>query len=285
MGPTTSSRRVFIVGNPEKRGVKTAMKSIQAVASQCGEVVGTALSFDGKDAVDRGADFLIVLGGDGTLLAVCRSLGRNQVPIAGVNLGKLGYLAEFTAAELEAELPQLLCDGDAVSERMILEFAVRRDGAAVFSSLAVNDGVVHAGPPYRIIQLALAVDGMHLTTIGGDGLIVSTPVGSTAHNLSAGGPIMQGGVLGIVLTPLCAHSLSHRPLVVEHKATVEISVQKANEGTSLMVDGQVGCPLLKGDVITVGRFAANMKLVRNPRRPRWQGLVTKLHWGQSPGAG
>jgi len=251
------------------------------VASKC-QLVGRELSLDGQAALSAGADMIVVLGGDGTLLAVSRSLGDRQLPLVGLNFGKLGFLAEFTVEQFKSTFDAVLADGRTISERMILDVSVSRGKEPVFHSLAVNDCVIQAGAPFRVIELAVRIGGMHLTSIEGDGLIICTPVGSTAHNLSAGGPIMQGGVMAIALTPLCAHSLTHRPMVVEHEAKIEIIVEHANPGTMAIVDGQLGCALRDGDCITTVRYGANMLLVRNPASPKWHGLVTKLHWGQPP---
>ncbi len=282
MPEATAKRRVFILGNPDKAVVHDAIGQVRAFAEKYCEVVGAATGLDAAVALDAGAEFIIVLGGDGTILAVSRSLAERQIPLVGVNFGKLGYLAEFNIDELEAHLKVLLRDDTLVSERAILECCVLRDEVPCFDSLAVNDCVIQAGPPFRVIDMAVRINGDHLTTIVGDGLIVCTPMGSTAHNLSAGGPILQGGVLGIALTPLSPHSLTHRPLVVEYLAEIEIEVQRANHGTAVLFDGQVTFSLRAGDRIRVQRFPACLKLVRNPANPKWHGLVTKLHWGQSP---
>lgn len=282
MPDAPAKESVFILGNPEKPGVQAAIDDVRSFAESRCTIVGTAMGLDGRGALEAGADLIVVIGGDGTLLAVSRSLGAHQIPLLGVNFGKLGFLAEFGVDDLKANLSQVLRDGKLVSEHMILDLAVHRGSKRCFQSLAVNDCVVHAGPPYRLIELAVRINDIHLTKIGGDGLIVCTPVGSTAHNLSAGGPIMQGGVLGIALTPLCAHSLTHRPLVVEHGATIEIVVERANVGTTVTVDGQAQGSLQMGDRITIKRFDSNFLLVRNPSHSPWHGLVTKLRWGQPP---
>ena len=282
MPNSTANRRVFILGNPDKPEVGEAITSVREFAAGRCEIVGTALALDAKPALDAEADYIIVLGGDGTLLAVSRSLGDRQLPLIGVNFGKLGYLAEFTVDELKGSLETVLARTDLVSELAILRARVRRGQEVCFESLAVNDCVVQAGPPFRTIEIAIRINNVHLTTIVGDGLIVCTPVGSTAYNLSAGGPIMQGRVMGIVLTPLCPHSLTHRPLVVEHESEIDITMERANAGSTLLVDGQLNYPLRAGDRISVNRHSSNFRLVRNPAHPKWHGLVTKLHWGQPP---
>jgi len=279
MSDSSQSRRLFILGNPDKPELAGAIERVRAFADSHCTVVGTSLGFDAQAALDAGADLIVVLGGDGTILAVSRSLGHRQIPLIGINFGKLGFIAEFTLAEFCENFQTLLRDDRYVSERMILDIAVHRDGEVTFKSIAVNDCIVHAGPPFRMIELTVSIDGHHLTTVAGDGFIVCTPVGSTAHNLSAGGPIIQGGVMGIALTPVCPHSLSHQPLVVEHEAAIDIVVTRPNEGTTVMVDGQLGERLEANDRITIRQFDTNMLLMRNPSYPKWHRLVTKLHWG------
>jgi NAD+ kinase len=275
-------RRLFILGNPDKPEVVEAFEDLRSFADARCNLVGAALSLDGRRALEAGAGRIIVLGGDGTLLSVCRSLGEHQVPLIGVNFGKLGFLAEFTVDELKDQLTRLVSDESLTSERMILRVVVRRVGAERFECLCVNDCVLQAGPPFRMISLSILVNGLPLTELSGDGLIVCTPSGSTGHNLSAGGPIVQAGVKGIVLTPLAPHSLTHRPLVVERQSEVEIRLQRMNEGTTLIVDGQVSHILSPNDAISIKRYDANFQIVHNPAHPKWYNLVTKLSWGQSP---
>lgn len=275
-------RRVFILGNPNKDGIDEAMERVRAIAGNCCDVVGEAKGFDGKVAIEAGAEFITVVGGDGTLLTVCRSLRSNQLPLVGINFGKLGFLAEFSIDEFEKNLPTIVKDDQFISELLTLKICVKCDDSTRAEGIAVNDVVVHAGPPFRIIRLAVRINGMDLTTVGGDGLILCTPTGSTAHNMSAGGPLMLGGTQGIGITPVCPHSLSHRPVVVDDEAKIEIVVEQANEGTYVTVDGQSGVQLQVGDRLCVERHEANFRLVRNPAYPKWHGLVTKLNWGQSP---
>jgi NAD+ kinase len=150
------------------------------------------------------------------------------------------------------------------------------------SSPAINDCVIQAGPPFRMITLGVQLDGAHLSNVAGDGLIVCTPSGSTAHNLSAGGPIVQPDVDAMILTPLNPHSLTHKPIVVNREARLEITAMIVNEGTTAIIDGQEPHPLRTADRVIIRRYAHDFLLVRNPRHDRWHNLVTKLHWGQSP---
>jgi NAD+ kinase len=278
----TNDRRICFLGNPEKPEAASAMADLHRFAAARCEVVGAELTLNGRKAVDAGAGAIVVLGGDGTLIGVARSLGRDQVPLIGVNVGKLGFLAEFTPDELKTQFERAIGDASLVHRRLILDLSVRYDGGVRESHIAVNDCVIHAGPPYRMIALGMAVNGRHLTEVGGDGLIVSTPTGSTAHNLSAGGPIMQPGVNAIIVTPLNPHSLTHKPLVLEDDAVVEITAAQVNEGTTAIIDGQAACPLRPGDRLSVRRFEKDVLLVRNPLYAHWHKLVTKLHWGRAP---
>ena len=276
------ARRVFILGNPDKPKVVEAFENLRSFAATRCHLVGSELSLDGTVAAEAGAGKIIVLGGDGTILGVARSLGNRQMPLIGVNLGKLGFMAEFTVDELCDQFTRAVTDDTLIGQRMILHAGVHRIGATRFESPCINDCVVRAGPPFRMISLSLAVGGRHMTQVVGDGLIVCTPSGSTGHNLSAGGPLVQPGVKAIVITPLAAHSLTHRPLVVERHSEIEITVDQANEGTTAIIDGQVSFPLLVGDTIVIKKHEAHFQIVHNPLYAKWHKLVTKLSWGQSP---
>ena len=258
------------------------MQTLRAFAQSRCDVVGAELGLDGAKAVEAKADRIIVLGGDGTLIAVARSLGASHIPLIGVNVGKLGFLAEFSTDELMKCFDGAVSDDEGVRRRTVLQLSVRCDGQVRDTSLAVNDCVIQAGPPYRIIRLGVSINGEHLTDVSGDGLIICTPNGSTGHNLSAGGPIMQAGVQAIVLTPLCAHSLTHRPLVIECGSVIDIQAESVNEGTTIIIDGQLSYALSQGDQVSIRRFDHDFLLVRNPLTADWHNLVSKLHWGRQP---
>jgi len=279
---TIKTRRAYLLGNPDKPSATQALADLCAFAAARCEIAGSATALDGRLAVDAGADRLIVIGGDGTLIGVARSLGAQQIPMIGVNVGKLGFLTEFSAEELKADFDRAMSDAQLLSPRAILHVAISSAGGAPATHLAVNDCVIQAGPPFRLVTLGVSINGDHLTEIGGDGLIVCTPGGSTGHNLSAGGPIMQPVVDAIVLTPLCPHSLTHKPLVIERQARIEIEACRANEGSTLIIDGQVSAPFRTGDRVTIRRFEADYLIVRNPQHADWHKLVTKLHWGRPP---
>ena len=273
-------RNVFILANPERVEVQQALDEIRAIAEGQSRVVGVECSLDGQVALRAGADRIIVVGGDGTLLGVGRTLGADQRPLIGVNFGKLGFLAEFTVDELREQFHPATYDDSLVEHRTILDVQVERAGRTTFRSLSINDCVIQAGPPYRLISLSVAIDGKHLTEISGDGLIVCTPSGSTAHNLSAGGPIVQAGVQAIVLTPLCAHSLTHRPMVIERNSIITVTAEAVNSGTTAIIDGQVQHTLEPGDRINISTHPSAFQVVHNPKHPKWHKLVTKLGWGR-----
>ncbi len=282
MSDSARAQRVYFLSNPGKPDGVAALEDLRSFAASRCTIVGSSLGLHGREAVQAGVDRIVVAGGDGTLIGVARSLGADQVPLIGVNVGKLGFLAEFSLEELKRCFDRAISDDTIISRRTVLQVSIQCNGGVRDSNLAINDCVIQAGPPFRIIKLGIAINGEHLTDVGGDGLIICTPSGSTAHNLSAGGPIMQSGVEAIVLTPLSPHSLTHRPLVIEREAVIEVIAREVNEGTTAIIDGQVSCPLTRGDRVTIRRFETDFLLVRNPLNAKWHNLTTKLHWGRSP---
>lgn len=275
-----SSPRVVVVYNPDKPRVEATMSSLLAALRRQVEVAGTGVICDAARLAESRPDRLIVLGGDGSILSVVRAIEGRQVPIIGVNFGKLGFLAEFTADELLDNLQSAVSDPQIVSRRMMIVAEISGDDNRTARSVSVNDCVVQAGPPYRMIELSIFVNGDHLTNIGGDGLVLATPNGSTAHNMSVGGPIVQPETQAIVLSPISAHSLTHRPLVFAGDSIIEVVACGVNPGTTLVVDGQIALPVCKGNRITVRRWADDFCLVRNPAQQKWHTLTTKLKWGR-----
>lgn len=273
-------RRVAIVRNPAKREAEAIMASLVDRVGQQALLAFTGSIDDAESLARARADRVIVLGGDGSILAVARALDGRQSPLVGVNFGKLGYLAEFGQEDVIRHLDTILEDESIISRRMMLEAVITRADGDSVRSVAVNDCVIHAGPPFRMIDLAISVNGEEITSVRGDGLVLSTPTGSTAHNMSAGGPIVQSEVAAIVLTPLSPHSLTHRPLVVSGDSAIEVLAREVNAGTTVAVDGQLSLPLHGGDRLLVRRHGQSFQLARNPSQARWHTLTTKLKWGQ-----
>ncbi len=225
-------------------------------------------------------DAVVVLGGDGTLLAVARALGEHAVPVLGVNLGTLGFLAEISQDELFSTLEDVLAGRCRTEPRMRLEVGVERDGVLRGRYLALNDAVV-ASALSRLIELEARADGALVTTYHADGLIVATPTGSTAYSLSAGGPLLLPALEAIVITPICPHTLTQRPLVLPESCTVEVRVRETRDGVvRLTVDGQVGCELAEADCVRVRRSPHALPLLVPPDRNRFEVMRAKLRWGE-----
>ena len=223
-------------------------------------------------------DLLIVLGGDGTLLSAARLAAERKVPILAVNLGGLGFLTTVAQDEIYSILEEIFADRHRISERVMLEAEVVRGGAVVRRQIALNDAVLNKAALARIMDLELRVDGEYVTTYKADGLIMSTPTGSTAYSLAAGGPIVYPIVEAFVITPICPHTLTNRPLVIPDSATVEIDF-KAEDGTVfLTLDGQIGIELVQGDHVRVRKAAERLHLVRPAKKTYYQILRSKLKW-------
>jgi len=225
-------------------------------------------------------DMVVVLGGDGTLLSVARLVGDLRTPILGVNLGSLGFLTEITRSELFPMLEQVVKGDFTVSKRMRLLAIIRREGKEVARYRVLNDVVINKGALARIIDMETWVDEDYLTTFKADGLIVSTPTGSTGYNLAAGGPIIYPGNHCHVISPICAHTLTNRPIVVSDEATIRIEVKSPDEDVVFTADGQEGMPLQGGDVVELRKSNHSTRLIKSPSKDYFQVLRTKLRWGK-----
>ena len=226
-------------------------------------------------------DLLVVLGGDGTLLAAARVAAPRGVPILPINLGSLGFLTSFTREELYPALEQTLAGRHAVSERILLQVELQRAGKTRESHLAVNDAVINKGALARMIDLELLIDGHFVCRYRADGLIVATPTGSTAYSLSAGGPIVHPGVESFLITPICPHTLSDRPIVVQDSARIEVGLPTIGDAVFLTVDGQTGIEIHANDRIVIAKAKSRLKLIQPPRKNYFEILRNKLKWGES----
>ena len=226
------------------------------------------------------ADLIVVLGGDGTLLSVARLIGDLRTPILGVNLGSLGFLTEVTQDEIYAVLEQVVAGDFNVSERMRLLAIIHRDGKELGRYRVLNDVVINKGALARIIDMEAWIDEDYLTTFKADGLIVATPTGSTGYSMAAGGPIVYPGNHCLVISPICPHTLTNRPLIVSDQAAVRIEVKFQDEDVVLTADGQEGMPLQGGDVVELRKSRHPTLLVTSPSRDYYQVLRTKLRWGE-----
>lgn len=233
-----------------------------------------------REELPERVDLLIVLGGDGTLLAAARLLNNRQVPVLPVNLGGLGFLTSVTLEDLYPLLEQVLAGKHRTSTRMMLEAEVIRDGKVLQHERALNDAVVTKSALARIIDFDVTVDGDFVGRYRADGLIVSTPTGSTAYSLAAGGPILYPVLQAFVITPICPHMLTNRPLVIPDTARVEIDFAAGDEPVHLTLDGQVGFELRHSDRVVVSKSSNKVVLVRPTNKSYFEILRSKLRWGE-----
>ncbi len=226
------------------------------------------------------ADMIVVLGGDGTLISAARQVGEMEIPIMGVNLGSLGFLTEITLDGLYPALESYLRGDYKVSDRMMLEVTLLRDGKEVCSHEALNDVVINKGAPAKIITLDASVNGSFLATFKADGLILASPTGSTGYSLSATGPIIDPSIDCILVTPICPHTLTNRPRVVAAERTISVTLDSMMENVMLTIDGQVGVTLTYKDEIMVRRAEHRTKLVMSSDTDYFEVLRNKLKWGE-----
>jgi NAD+ kinase len=237
-------------------------------------------AFNLKDGeIQDDVDLLVALGGDGTMLGAARIVGSSQIPVLGVNFGFLGYLTEFTLSELFTALDGIREGSYQIDERMMLDVALNRGGRLISLSRALNDAVINKAAPARMIELECRIDDDFVNTFRADGMIVATPTGSTAYSLSAGGPIVHPSLAAIVITPICPHTLSNRPVVVPGDSIVELSFKRASEDISLTIDGHEAIELQQEDQIVVRRSETHFAMLRPHNRDYFQVLRTKLKWG------
>jgi NAD+ kinase len=226
-------------------------------------------------------EMLIVLGGDGTLLSASRLVAdaHRDVPIFGVNLGSLGFMAEVSLDELYDNLEKAIAGKLATEDRIMLTASVLRDGKRVAQYRVLNDAVINKGALARMMELRVSVDDGHLTTLRADGLIIATPTGSTAYSLSAGGPIVHPTLHCFVVTPICPHTLSNRPIAVPDNVVVTVCLTSPSEDVLLTLDGQIGFPLMPNDVVEIKKSRFKMKMIKHPTKSYYEILRTKLKWG------
>lgn len=277
-----SKPKVILFGDPMRPNAIEALERFVDFASEKVEILSNCLETPCPVEILRNADYAVVFGGDGTILGAARQLCETKVPVIGVNVGKLGFLAEFSIEELSQQFDRIISGDVFIEKRMIMQCSVLRKGKRIFDSTAVNDAVITAGAPFNMIEMKLAVQEQKLAMCISDGVIVSTPTGSTAYNLSAGGPILSANLSAMVITPLCPHSLSFRPIVINAESQLRIELVRMNEQTTLLLDGQVTKKLELGDSIEIQKHAGQFFVVNNPLRTQWDTLAGKLNWAEKP---
>lgn len=269
--------RVLLLGNFQKPGVLDVIRSTEALIESWTRPLRRDLSQNVENERVKAA-FGLVFGGDGAILAAARRVAMAGVPLLGVHMGKLGFLAEIRPEELSATLSRLKEGIPQPVECMMLRAEVVRSGRVMRRCTAVNDAVISREALNRIIEMRLFIDGEEVNTFRADGLICSTPVGSTAHSLAAGGPIVEPDANVMVISPICPHTLSNRPIVVASDAVVEIEVWSRSVGFALTTDGQSMVRLRDHDRVRVRRNPWPLKLIKVSGRSFFQTLRTKLHW-------
>jgi len=241
------------------------------------------LNFENKvelEHVGEGADLIIVLGGDGTMLAVARYLKGQDVPILGVNLGGLGFLTEISVEEMPIMLEKVVSRQYKTSTRIMLDVSVIRAGGKVFEFSVLNDAVITKDALARIIDIEVYVNSVYLTTYKADGLIFSTPTGSTGYSLSAGGPILYPSLKNIIVTPICPHMLTNRPIIIPEDVSMMAVLKSMNERVVLTIDGQIGFPLEYRDEVVVKKSPHTVRLIKSSFRGYFEILREKLKWGE-----
>lgn len=270
--------RVVVLALGQRPHIASEAQRLRPLIEQVADVVVFDLDFK-TDLSQVEAEFAIVMGGDGSILRAAHQMGYHQIPILGVNLGKLGFLADLSPNDLLGVLPHV-CNGFyKVTEHLMFECRVIRDGNVLHQRLGLNEVCVLAGRPFNLLDVNLYVDAELVTTYSCDGLIVATPIGSTAHSLSSGGPILRKDLQAFVFLPISPHTLTNRPVVDSAERVFELTVSETHDGTAVVVDGVELCGLATNDRVRVERAKPNFKLVEVPGRSYYRTLREKLGWG------
>jgi NAD+ kinase len=289
----TPFARVGLIGKSDDPDVSATLRALTALLDGHGlkiyvdEGAADMLAGHGhlvvsREQLSRECDLAIVVGGDGTLLHAARSLTDAGCAVLGVNRGRLGFLVDVSPDEMDMQISRILGGEFAEEQRMLLHASVTRNGAAVGESTALNDVVVHKKDIARMIELDTWIDGHFLNRNRSDGLIITTPTGSTAYALSGGGPILHPSLDAIALVPICPHTLSNRPIVINHDSRIEILVHEGMLQAQISCDGQISVALEPGDRITVRRHEKVLRLIHPPGHDYFDILRRKLRWSEQP---
>jgi NAD+ kinase len=269
--------QVVLVGAGDRAAVRKEAERIEPLIRASAELV--AIDLDAAlNLAELNFELAVVLGGDGTILRAARRMGDRQRPIIGVNMGKLGFLADLSPAQFEKVWPQVARGDCELRRHLMFHATVTRAGSVLHEELGLNEAAILRGPPFALLDLELYVDGELATTYSCDGLIISTPVGSTAHSLSAGGPILRKTMSAFVVSALNPHTLTVRPVVDDADRIFEVHVPSCHEATALVIDGQLACPLQAGDRVRVERARSSFNLVEVRGHSYYRTLREKLGW-------
>ncbi len=269
--------RVMVLGWGEKPRVQPIADQLRPIIEHSAEIVAWDLTFE-QDLSDCEAELAVVIGGDGSILRAAHQMGVKQRPVLGVNVGKLGFLANLTPDEVVDHWPSVCQRRYRIVQCIMLDCQLYRGGQRIAQRLCLNEVCVITGRGFSLIDIDLHVDGELTTTYSCDGLILSTPIGSTAHNIAAGGPILRQNLSAIVLTPICPHALTMRPVVDDASRVYDMVIQEPHDGTCVVVDGQILQTLEPGDRVRVRQNPAHFRLVEVPNHSYYRTLREKLHW-------
>jgi NAD+ kinase len=273
--------KVYVLGNDKRAGVTDEVQRWLPSLQQQADVLTVDLRQERDLTTLPVADLALVFGGDGAILRAARQMGYRQVPVLGINLGRLGFLADIHPHDFNSCFAHVMLQNFQVTRHLMFECVVE-SGDSKQTFLGLNEVAVHAMPPLRMIEMELEVDGAIISRFGGDGLIVSSPIGSTAHNLSAGGPILGQGLDAFVITPICPHTLTYRPIVESADKTYSIRLGHATQHALVAVDGQAVAQISMQERIVVRKAPVTFQLVKVPGHSYYQTLRDKLSWGTGP---
>ncbi len=274
--------KIFVLGNSGRPGVTAEVERWLPLLKQKAAVLLVDLRQEIDLAAYPDADLALVFGGDGAILRAARQMAYRQVPVLGVNLGRLGFLADIHPQDFEASFEQVLQAKYRITQHLMFECVIETPGQATQTILGLNEVVVYAMPPRRMLDLELEIDGTGVSRFSGDGLIVSSPIGSTAHNLSAGGPILEQELAAFVITPICPHTLTFRPIVESAEKTYTIRLGRNVEQATVVVDGQAVGLLNVQQRIVIRKAPVVFRLVKVPGHSYYQTLRDKFRWGTPP---
>jgi len=274
-------KKILILGDKSREKTRETITKLGPLFRKKAHVSIIDIS-DESESEDLTADLAFVFGGDGAILAASRKLSSKQIPIIGVHLGKFGFLAELTIKEIRQSLEKIFAGEYVVSQRMLLTCRLIRSKQIIKVTPGLNDAVISRASLSRLISIKLYINGKEVTTYSSDGLIVSTPSGSTAHSLAAGGPIVAPDIDAFIITPICPHTLTNRPLVVSGDSKIEMEQVSDSEGVGLTIDGQIYTDIMAGDKIIVEKAKERVLLVDTQTRTFYDVLREKLNWRGQP---
>ncbi|MSR42234.1 MAG: NAD(+)/NADH kinase [Phycisphaerales bacterium] len=274
--------RILLIASPERARTREVLSAVLTTLANTNALVAQCDAEDAACITQVAHDFAIVIGGDGTIIEQARLLLQRATPIIGINAGRVGFLAEFDSESFDKHARFILAGGASVRARTVLAVAAMRGAQRIGGGIAINDCVITAGEPFRMIELALTVDGESGPEVVGDGVIVATPTGSTAYSASAGGAIVHPSLDALSIVPICAQSLAFRPVTIPASARIQFTLRRANLGTALILDGMKSVGLEVGDQISIERNLQGAMFVTNPDNSYWRTLTEKLRWAAMP---